>query len=591
MTPDEIQQAEHVLASIPQQAWEEFLDSDVGAEVGASLLAARQALLGAGHGKPGPAPKPARALVLLLGDRLLSHPKAGSEIRRLILRHLAATKWSKLRQVYLNLDSKKAKALHGLAKQTGLGSDIMAKYWHRGSQWSLSFCELAGLPAILGARQGDTLPEDVTLEPTIKLPPLHDFQLQVYERLIQLLERGLGQSAMLSLPTGAGKTRVAVEAVLDHLSQNGRRHRNTVLWIAHTNELLRQAWSCFQQAWHNTSAVDGTAADGRHSTLTLRRAWGSVKAGTFALEDGPTVVFGSLKQLQEWTDAGTIADAIPPSRLACVIFDEAHRIVTPETRKLLEALECVKVHQWTPLKSSPPTIGLTATPWRRKEKDDEELRKFFQSDLVTPRILTVNPIHKLQERRILSVVSWKPINHDSPPPMTADQRRRMLEFKEIPLDYARRLGEDPNRNASILKCLLQLPDARKVLVFGCSVDHAEMLALALREAGRKAAAVSGATPRPERFETLRRFHAGDLQFLCNVDVLTAGFDAPKVDVVCITRPTFSSIRYEQIVGRGMRGPLNGGTKKCLVLDVQDEIEDLPSEIMSYGRVKALWDKE
>jgi hypothetical protein len=62
--------------------------------------------------------------------------------------------------------------------------------------------------------------------------------------------------------------------------------------------------------------------------------------------------------------------------------------------------------------------------------------------------------------------------------------------------------------------------------------------------------------------------------------------AEKVDVVCLTRPTGSAIAYEQMVGRGLRGPRNGGTAECLVLDVQDE--GLPESVMSYARVVRLW---
>ena len=70
-------------------------------------------------------------------------------------------------------------------------------------------------------------------------------------------------------------------------------------------------------------------------------------------------------------------------------------------------------------------------------------------------------------------------------------------------------------------------------------------------------------------------------------MLTTGFDAPRADTVCITRPTMSALLYEQMVGRGLRGPKNGGTEKCLVIDVQDE--GMPDGIQSYQRVLHLWD--
>ena len=126
-----------------------------------------------------------------------------------------------------------------------------------------------------------------------------------------------------------------------------------------------------------------------------------------------------------------------------------------------------------------------------------------------------------------------------------------------------------------------------MLAYGLIVLIA-ILTLALNRANdaKVAALVTGKTPRSERYDVLDAFRRGDIRFLCNVGVLTTGFDAPKVDVVCLTRPTGSALLYEQMVGRGLRGPRNGGTKSCRVLDVQDE--GLPDSIMSYARVVREW---
>jgi DNA repair protein RadD len=101
-----------------------------------------------------------------------------------------------------------------------------------------------------------------------------------------------------------------------------------------------------------------------------------------------------------------------------------------------------------------------------------------------------------------------------------------------------------------------------------------------------AALVTGETPQGERVATIERFRKGRVKYLCNVGVLTTGFDAPATDVVCIARPTASTVFYEQMVGRGLRGPLNGGTKECLVIDVQDR--GMPRAILSCRRVYSDW---
>ena len=99
--------------------------------------------------------------------------------------------------------------------------------------------------------------------------------------------------------------------------------------------------------------------------------------------------------------------------------------------------------------------------------------------------------------------------------------------------------------------------------------------------------MTSATPRAERALVIEQFRgrAGP-RILCTVGVLAAGFDAPKVSAVVITRPTMSAALYEQMVGRGLRGPLNGGTRSCRVIDVQDE--GLPDGVLSYERVIGRW---
>ncbi len=82
----------------------------------------------------------------------------------------------------------------------------------------------------------------------------------------------------------------------------------------------------------------------------------------------------------------------------------------------------------------------------------------------------------------------------------------------------------------------------------------------------------GSTRPAMRRSLIERFRRGELSVLCNYGVLTTGFDAPKVRCVVVARPTASPILYEQMVGRGMRGPEFGGTERCLVIDVNDNIQ-------------------
>ena len=71
-------------------------------------------------------------------------------------------------------------------------------------------------------------------------------------RKLDVVLRNPGERALLTLPTGAGKTRVVVESIRDWLTQD-RETTSTggpmVLWLAHTDELCEQAYLCFKQVW------------------------------------------------------------------------------------------------------------------------------------------------------------------------------------------------------------------------------------------------------------------------------------------------------------------------------------------------------
>ncbi len=124
-------------------------------------------------------------------------------------------------------------------------------------------------------------------------------------------------------------------------------------------------------------------------------------------------------------------------------------------------------------------------------------------------------------------------------------------------------------------------DRQAVLIFAAGVQDGQHVCQVLAEKhGVECGFVCGETPDVERDRLLARFRnqewgrqlqidfgqraAQPLKYLCNVNVLTTGFDAPNVDCVVLLRPTMSPGLYYQMVGRGFR--LHPGKADCLVLD-------------------------
>ena len=105
---------------------------------------------------------------------------------------------------------------------------------------------------------------------------------------------------------------------------------------------------------------------------------------------------------------------------------------------------------------------------------------------------------------------------------------------------------------------------RSWLVFCCGVAHAHHVGRRATMRGVSCRVVTGETPLPERADSIATFKAGMVRCLVNVNVLTTGFDAPRVDLLAMLRPTLSTGLYVQMVGRGTRKA--EGKENCLILD-------------------------
>jgi len=107
---------------------------------------------------------------------------------------------------------------------------------------------------------------------------------------------------------------------------------------------------------------------------------------------------------------------------------------------------------------------------------------------------------------------------------------------------------------------------RRTLVFAASVAQAERMSEILnRHRPGCSAWICGKTDKDTRRKVLGDFSTGAVQYVCNVGVLTEGFDNAGVEVVVMARPTKSRALYAQMAGRGTRpsediaGALNGAS--------------------------------
>jgi DNA repair protein RadD len=496
-------------------------------------------------------------LVDFAGLELLSH----RELRRL----LALTASPSERDILHEFPSNS----RGRSGVQSIARAIAARKWHPGKAWPLHFARVLGFPAAFAGLPGSPSEPDTTeVEPFRPLPPLEPFQDELLAQVRDVLMASSGSNrGILTLPTGAGKTRTAVEAILG-LRQSATR-RSTVLWVAQSEELCEQAVQAFREVW-----IDyGHRKDAPRDSLLISRLWGAGRKVPATAD----VVVASVQKLHaiwrgEDDDSRRDDLASLVRELGAVVVDEAHRMLAPSYSDVLEFAGIDLARDRT---SFIPLLGLTATPFRGVADETRNLAARFHGKLVRPASLGGDPVGMLRAQGVLSHPDHEVLRYDGRA-IVLDQNPAYTAYFERFGDFhpgvLEDLGEESVRNRLILERLCQLPADWPVLFFGCSVEQATAISVMLRRRGRSAATVTADTRAATRRALVEEFRAGNVSVLCNFGCLTTGFDAPRVRALVIARPTTSAVLYEQMIGRGMRGPRFGGTDRCLVIDVEDNIQ-------------------
>lgn len=93
---------------------------------------------------------------------------------------------------------------------------------------------------------------------------------------------------------------------------------------------------------------------------------------------------------------------------------------------------------------------------------------------------------------------------------------------------------------------------KKTLVFNCSIEHSTLVCDAFVDAGFNARHLDSEDESEYRTECLQWFRDTPGAILCNVGILTTGFDEPSVECIIVNRSTKSLPLWLQMCGRGGR---------------------------------------
>ena len=391
---------------------------------------------------------------------------------------------------------------------------------------------------------------------------LHGYQKKVKDKILASLNRP-GARLMVQMPTGAGKTFTALETVVDILRRPNQN--KFIVWLVNSNELAEQALKSFVSLWK---------AKGDRPISVLRLFNKFEPTYQEVLHGG--VVFASYDLFHSILSGEVAARKDNLNYLVqnttYLIVDEAHAAIAPTYMACIDAFINNDVTQ---------IVGLSATPFRQSPQEGQDLIRLFSDNLISivdeDGLTLEDPICYLQSQEYLARLDVQCLTTEFVSDISDENK------------LLKNLAEDGLRNQEILNKIKNLNENNsKTLVFACTKDHVVALYVMCLAKGVEAEFITGDTPQIERLEILKRFNSGDLNILINLDILSTGIDLPNVNTLLIARPISSPTQYSQIVGRALRGPLNGGNKENTVINVLDNITHYSSVSLLYRSFEQEW---
>lgn len=460
-----------------------------------------------------------------------------------------------------------------------------------GSTKAVAFVQSLGFSAEWAGERGKKRDPYVEVEGPYILPELHDYQHLIAGNVRDLLRNKHGDNAgrrgMISMPTGSGKTRVAVQAIVEAIREDG--FRGGILWIADRDELCEQAVESWRQVWSSI----GTQA----VRLRISRMWSGMERPQPVSEQH--VVISTIQTLHsrlknEPGEYEFLAD------FSLVVFDEAHRSIAPTFTSVMEELGLTRYQR----KHEPFMLGLTATPYRGHDLEETErlVRRYGTNRLDSGSFSCDEPegvIRELQDMGVLAQADHATIEGET---FSLDailkgflhsddyqsELNKWQELPWLPQEVENRIAHSTDRTKRIIGAYEEYVDPDwPTLIFATSVQHAQTVAALLNRKGIRSRAVSGETETLTRRRVVEEFRHGEVKVLVNYSVFREGFDAPKTRAIIVARPVYSPNLYFQMIGRGLRGPLNGGSDRCLILNVQDNIESFERKL-AFSELDWLW---
>lgn len=324
---------------------------------------------------------------------------------------------------------------------------------------------------------------------------LRDYQADLINRTRAALQRH--RSVIVCAPTGSGKT-----ALASYMIARAAERQKTAWFVCHRDFLLTQTAAAFDQV----GVSYGFIAAGREFNPYQR------------------VQIAAIDTLRRRLDRLTPPDFI--------VLDEAHHVAARTWSSVVD---------WAGKQCR--IVGLSATPARL---DGRGLDNHFGEIVNGPSVRWLMDAGYLSRYRCYA-------------PSTPDLRgvkSRAGDYASGELAGVMDTGEIAGNIVGQYKSRAM---GKRAIYYAVSIEHSTHVASAFTAAGIGACHVDGSSTPEERMVAASSLACGDIQVICNVELMGEGFDLSAqsgvdvpIECVGLCRPTQSLTLHLQQIGRALR---------------------------------------
>lgn len=182
-----------------------------------------------------------------------------------------------------------------------------------------------------------------------------------------------------------------------------------------------------------------------------------------------------------------------------------------------------------------PRLGFTATPWRMSGSGFTDI---YDEMVEGKSVKWLIEHHRLAPYKYYSLPSID----------LSRLKTRNGEYTNKSIDEAigRAIFGD------VVNEYIKHANGQQAILYAHSVEASKEFAKEFNLANIKAVHADSKTPKSERDQIMQSFRDGEIKVLCNVDLISEGFDVPDCSVTILCRPTQSLVLFLQQAMRSMR---------------------------------------